>query len=72
MLRLLIQCQGSPGPLSFKMTQAKADVILHHYHNHHRPQYCIALLMSDDGSDYYINLATVSWICVTAENESKP
>jgi hypothetical protein len=66
MTRLLIQCQGSP-TLSFKVTQAKMDAVLHHYYNHHRPQNCIVPLTSNDGSDYHINLATVSWICVTEE-----
>lgn len=71
MTRLLIQCQGSPGPLSFKVTQAKADAVLHHYLNP-PPQRIVVPLTSDDGSDYYVNLATVSWICVTDEGESKP
>ena len=68
MTTLLIQCQGSP-TLSFKVTQVKADAILHHYYNHHRPQNRVVPLMGDDRSIYYINLATVSWICVIEETD---
>ena len=69
MPRLLIQCQGSPGPLSFKVSQAKVDAVLHHYYNHHHSQSCVVPLMSDDGSDYHINLSLVSWIGVIDEPE---
>ena len=70
MPRLLIQCQGSPGPLLFNVSQAKVDAVLHHYYNHHHSQSCVVPLMSDDGSDYYINLSLVSWIGVI--DEPKP
>lgn len=74
MPRLLIQCQGSPVPLSFKMTRDKIDAVVHHYHSSymdialHSRRHIIPL-ENDAGELYHINLALASWMCVIDEPE---
>ena len=70
MPRLLIQCQGSPGPLAFKVSKFVLASILEQYY--HIPGQSVILITSDLASSegsYYINLALVSWMCVIDENE---
>jgi len=67
MPRLLIQCQGSPGPLSFKLTQDKVVAVMHHYHNY--PQRHVIPIENDKGELYCIDMALVSWICEIDESE---
>jgi len=69
MPKLLIQCQSSPGSLSFDVTQAKLDAIIHQYLNYSR--HCVIPLKSDTGEWYYVNLALTSWMCVVDEAESE-
>jgi len=77
MPRLLIQCQGSPGPLrSFTVGAGYAASILQRYHR--VPEQTVISIATSDNETYYINLALVSWICVAneaeseSENKSKP
>ena len=69
MPKLFIQCQSTPEPLSFEITQSKLDAIMHHYLNY--SQHYVVPLKSNTGEWYYINLALVSWMCVTDEDESE-
>jgi len=69
MPKLLIQCQGSPGPLSFIAGPGYAATILQQYRR--VPEQTVIRVPIDDES-YYINLALVSWICVTDESKAEP
>lgn len=71
MPRLLIQCQGSPGPLrSLTVGAGYAASILQRYHR--VPEQTVISIATSDNETYYINLALVSWICVVDESEVKP
>lgn len=70
MPRLLIQCQGSPGPLSFVVGPGYAVTILQRYHR--VPEHSVISITANDNEIHYINLALVSWICVIDESEPEP
>ena len=65
MIRLLIQCQGSPGPLSFKVNESMAATILKTYHNMSERE--VIVIEDDITGHYHIDLSLVSWMCVIAE-----
>ena len=70
MPRLLIQCQGSPGPLSFKVSEYQVMTILKQYHR--VPGQTAIVLESDIAGHYHINLSMISWMCVIGEPEVEP
>ena len=70
MPRLLIQCQGSPGPLSFTVGAGYAASILQRYHR--VPEQTVISIATSDNETYYINLALAPWICVSDKDESEP
>ena len=67
---LLIQCQGSPGPLSVTVIPSHAATVLAQYHN--VPDHAVITITVANGEVYYINLALVSWMHAIDESESKP
>ena len=69
MPRLLIQCQGNPGPLSVTVIPSHAATILAQYHN--VPDHAVITITVANGEIYYINLALVSWMCVIEEADSE-
>ena len=69
MTRLLIQCQGSPGPLSFKVSESMAATILKIYHN--MPERRVITIEGDITGHYHIDLSLVSWMCVTEETNNE-
>lgn len=72
MPRLLVQCQGSPNLPTFEMTQLSIDAILQRYHCIPTQGVLIIQAAPPTPGCYYINLAMVSWMCVTDESEAKP